>query len=445
LILSANVFFQYFRVGFSGNAGGTRGGSRVHPPRGPGSGDVVELTNSALRRAAAHAKQAQVTAASPAGDAFAPLTAVPVSQWRALAERAIEPNGYYLPEWELAVNASARGRTNASALCAWNEPSSAANDAARLIGLMPVISLWRAYKIPLPALVSAHPYGTLCAPLLDRDMAHDAVRRLMREARDAGAHALILRDVAIDGAAMAAIAEVLREGGMRPCVLQCHLRACLDATQDADELLRDALGPKKLKELRRQRSRLSEHGTVRFDVARTPEEVAAVIERFLTLESSGWKGRRGTALAQHAGDASFIRRATVALSQTGRCQIVTLCVETMPVAAAIILRHQDRAFFFKIGIDARFAKLSPGVQLTLELTRHLCADPAIVSADSMASADHPMINPIWRGRFNIGDVLIPLRKGDPVVALLRAALTLRRSARELARRAVRLIPGRGDK
>ena len=57
---------------------------------------------------------------------------------------------------------------------------------------------------------------------------------------------------------------------MRPRVLQSHLRACLDATRDADELLREALGAKKLKELRRQRNRLAEHGAVRFEVARTP-------------------------------------------------------------------------------------------------------------------------------------------------------------------------------
>ena len=69
---------------------------------------------------------------------------------------------------------------------------------------------------------------------------------------------------------MKAFSEVLRQDGLRPRVLQSHLRACLDATRDADELLREALGPKKLKELRRQRHRLAEHGAVRFDVARTP-------------------------------------------------------------------------------------------------------------------------------------------------------------------------------
>jgi hypothetical protein len=85
------------------------------------------------------------------------------------------------------------------------------------------------------------------------------------------------------------------------------------------------------------------------------------------------------------------------------------------------------------------------VQLTLDLTRHLCADPAIRLADSTADADHPMINPIWRGRLAIGDVLIPLRRRDPVVSAIHAALTLRTLVREPARRAIRFIRERQEK
>src|SRR6185437_2032374 len=136
---------------------------------------------------------------------------------------------------------------------------------------------------------------------------------------------------------------------------------------------------------------------------------------------------------------TFIRRATKALAESKNCEIVTLRAGDAPVASGIVLRHQSRAFYFKIGVDERFAKYSPGVQLTLDLTRHLCADPAIASADSTASPDHPMINPIWRGRFAIGDVLIPLRADDPVVTVVHAAMTARQTARTLARRAVRLI------
>jgi CelD/BcsL family acetyltransferase involved in cellulose biosynthesis len=370
-----------------------------------------------------------------------PLTAVALSQWRGLAERAIEPNGYYLPPWELAVDAFASGRTRASALSA---RSDAPDGTTRLIGLIPVISMMRAYKIPLPALVSAHPYGTLCTPPLDRDMAREAATGLLRAARDAGAHALILREMSLDGAAMKTLREVLRQDGLHPRVLQSQLRACLDAKRDADELLRDALGPKKLKELRRQRHRLAEHGAIRFDVARTREDVAAALEIFMRLEASGWKGKRGTALIQDDGDAAFIRRGAPALAETEQCEIVTLHAGITPVAAGIVLRHQDRAFFFKLGIDEQFAKFSPGVQLTLELTRHLCADPAIATADSTASADHPMINPIWRSRFAIGDVLIPLRRNDPAVTLINVAMMLRLKLREFARRSLALSkPAKG--
>ncbi|MFZ2159945.1 MAG: GNAT family N-acetyltransferase [Bradyrhizobium sp.] len=390
-------------------------------------------------------KRPPAEAASRGGDGLAPLTAVAASQWRALAERANEPNGYYLPDWELAVNASARDRTGVAALAAWSQPSAKKDGAARLIGLLPAISMWRAWKIPLPVLVSADPYGTLGTPPLDRDMAEDAAAGLMMQARKAGAHALILRDMSLDGAAMKAFREVLRQGGMHPRLLQSHLRACLDATRDADECLRDALGPKKLKELRRQRNRLAEHGEVRFEVASTPQAVASAVEIFLQLEASGWKGQRGTALLQHDGDAGFVRRATAALAELRQCEIVTLLSGDAPVAAAVVLRHQDRAFYFKLGVDEHYAKFSPGVQLTLDLTRHLCADPAIRLVDSTASADHPMINPIWRGRLAIGDVLIPLRPHDPVVPLVRAALKLRQLIREPLRRAVHLIRKRQEK
>jgi CelD/BcsL family acetyltransferase involved in cellulose biosynthesis len=405
---------------------------------------VVEIANSAVAGRPSLNRDVVGTrppaeAASPGGDAFTALTAIAANRWRELAERSLEPNGYYLPGWELAVNAFAEGRTGVSALSAWSNTSSTPDGMPGLIGLMPAISLWRACRIPLPALANADPYGTLGTPLLDRDAANDAATRLLAQARKAGARALILRNVALDGAAMKAVANVLHQAGLRPRVLQSQIRACLDATRDSDALLRDALGAKKLKELRRQRHRLAEHGAVHFEVARTQEDVAAAIETFLTLEASGWKGQRGTALVQNDGDASFVRRATIALAESSQCEIVSLRAGDTPVAAAIVLRHQDRAFYFKLGIDERFAKFSPGVQLTLDLTRHLCADPQIASADSTADADHPMINPIWRGRFAIGDVLVPLRRGDPVVALIHAALTLRRLAYASVRHAVHFI------
>jgi hypothetical protein len=53
-----------------------------------------------------------------------------------------------------------------------------------------------------------------------------------------------------------------------------------------------------------------------------------------------------------------------------------------------------------------------------------------------------MINPIWRERLAIGDVLIPLQRNDPLVPVIHAALKMRLALREWARRAVHLFRGR---
>uniref|UniRef100_UPI000305458D GNAT family N-acetyltransferase n=1 Tax=Bradyrhizobium sp. (strain ORS 278) TaxID=114615 RepID=UPI000305458D len=394
---------------------------------------MADIVDHTIAHASPAAGRRGLSASSPA---LVPLDAVTETAWRQLAGRVLEPNGYYLPDWESAVNASARGRTGASALCAWSDDPS-----SRLIGLMPVTSLWRACRLPLPVLASGHPYGTLCTPLLDADSAEPAAFRLLDTARRAGARALLLRDMSVEGPVMQAFDTVLRRQRLRSRVLQCYERALLDATVDGETVLHDGLGAKKLKELRRQRHRLAEHGAVRVAIARAPGEVAAALETFLALEASGWKGRRGTALIQHDGDAAFIRRAAPTLAYHGACEIISFFAGETAVAAGLVLRHQDRAFFFKLGVDERFAKYSPGVQLTLELTRHLCNDPTISSADSTAGPDHPMINPIWRGRLSIGDVLIPLYDRDPAVEIVHAALIARREAQALARRSVHTIRG----
>src|ERR1700757_5026213 len=94
-----------------------------------GTADVAEIVHRGL------------VARAPVSEAVAartpvPLAAISTDAWRGLSARAIEPNGYYLPDWELAVNASAPGRTGASALCAWSETA-----APALVGLFPVVPL----------------------------------------------------------------------------------------------------------------------------------------------------------------------------------------------------------------------------------------------------------------------------------------------------------------
>lgn len=355
------------------------------------------------------------------------LTAVPVSAWSALCGRAIEPNAFYSPEWALAVTKHVPGDGDIKALLAWDSPAK-----RRLIGFLPVTSTWRALKLPLPVLVTWHGYAPLSVPLLDRDFAAEAASGLLLAAKEAGAHALLFSTLT-EGAA----ANALRTAGAgnKPRTLHREERALLDTQLDAETSLRDALGPKKLKELRRQRNRLSDDGEVRFSVSVSPQQTEAALDAFLRLERAGWKGKRGTALGAKEGLNRFIREAVRKLAPQGKFEVALLTRGPDVIAAGLIARQGDRAYYFKTAYEESLAKFSPGVQLTLELTRHFCADETLRSVDSTATADHPMINGIWKGRLALGETLYPLRSAH-AASLFAFLISGRRALREVARRIV---------
>lgn len=370
-----------------------------------------------------------LTKADARANEIADLTAVPAGAWSALCARAVEPNAFYAPEWALAVTKHVPGDDNIKALLAWDSPAK-----RKLIGFLPVVSVWRAMKLPLPMLVTWHAYAPLSVPLLDKDLAVEAASGLLRAAKEAGAHALLFSMLTEGPAAEAFRTASTRHGNM-PRVLRREERALLDTKADTEASLHDALGAKKLKELRRQRNRLSDDGEVRFSVSVSPQQTEAALDAFLRLEGAGWKGKRGTALGARQGLTRFIREAVRKLAPQGKFEVATLTRGADVIAAGLVVRHGDRAYYFKTAYDERLAKYSPGMQLTLDLTRHFCADATLRSADSTASADHPMINQIWKGRLALGETLVPLR-ADGSAPLFAFLISGRRALREVARRIV---------
>jgi hypothetical protein len=69
------------------------------------------------------------------------------------------------------------------------------------------------------------------------------------------------------------------------------------------------------------------------------------------------------------------------------------------------------------------------VQLTLDVTKQFLADEAVAQTDSCATADHPMIDHLWRDRLALTDLLIaPGRAALAQFHLARPLETLRRAA-----------------
>jgi hypothetical protein len=82
------------------------------------------------------------------------------------------------------------------------------------------------------------------------------------------------------------------------------------------------------------------------------------------------------------------------------------------------------------------ARASPGVQLLLTVTETLLADRTLTRADSCATADHPMIDHVWRERLVLADRLMRVTpEGKLSFALARALEATRRTLIAAAKRA----------
>ena len=135
------------------------------------------------------------------------------------------------------------------------------------------------------------------------------------------------------------------------------------------------------------------------------------------------------AAARHGDLTQFLQHALCGLAAEGLARIDRLMWRDRAIAAAIVLRSADAAWFFKIAYDETLARASPGVQLTLDVTAALLADPAIARVDSCAVADHPMINHLWRERLEIGDLLVRIGPQRTTTFAVACRLeTARRSA-----------------
>jgi CelD/BcsL family acetyltransferase involved in cellulose biosynthesis len=329
-----------------------------------------------------------------------------VGAWRELAERALEPNVFYEPA--LALAAAPVFGHGAGALLVWSGTS-----PRQLLGFFPARIDKRRYGFSLPVLVGwTHPFAPLGVPLVEREAAEPIVAAwLAHLAADPALPGLVLLPfLTEDGPFAAALEAILRRAQMPFADFDRHRRALLAPEGERSRYVERALGKHRHKELRRHWRRLSETGAVLFTAATEP---AAAIEDFFTLEASGWKGRAGTAAAQHEDLRRFMRTAVRALAADGKAAIDRILLDGRTIAATITLRSGRCAWFWKIAYDEEFARFSPGVMLSAVLTSELAEDPAIVRTDSCATADHPMIDHLWRERLALANRLIAVRPQAP--------------------------------
>lgn len=281
------------------------------------------------------------------------------------------------------------------------------------------------------------PFGPLGTPLLDRDdpagVLEDFFTMLARPHLKLP-KVLVLPEMRLDGPVASLVGAVAETRGLSAITMSLAERPFLESGLDGEEYLKRSLKSHHLREFRRLKRRLADHGKLEHVVSRTADEIRPAAEAFLTLEASGWKGRQRTAMAIDRFRAAFAREALHRLSEQDMCRVHSLLLDGRPIASLVVLVEAGVAYTWKTAYDESLSAYSPGTLLMIEVTRQHLDDPNIVTTDSCAVPDHPVMSRLWSERKPIGTLVVGLTpEADRLARQAAQQLQLYRDTRNAAR------------
>jgi CelD/BcsL family acetyltransferase involved in cellulose biosynthesis len=322
---------------------------------------------------------------------MAELTETHVSAWCDLAERSVEPNPFFEPQFVIPANRHLRTAPQRLLVVR--------RDAEWLAVVPAHNRRWR--RVAAVSEAGEPSYGFLSTPLIAAEQARATAAALLVALRASGELPLVMQRLPVESVFFAAVEDALEARTLRALENNRVERALL-VRSEGDGIAHIASHHRR--ELKRMARRLAEdvEGEIEVhDRAGDPE----AIERFLDLEAAGWKGRAGTAMAAVPGHADFFRELCRAFHSDGRLQLFELGTADRLVASKCNLIAGEGSYSFKIAFDEQFKRWSPGVQLEVANVERFNAGE-LRWMDSCADSTNAMINRLWQERLALTTILL---------------------------------------
>lgn len=328
-----------------------------------------------------------------------------------LAARTVEPNIFFNPRF--LAPAMPRLEDKEVRLAVMRDGD---DHRSRLRLLVPFTVERSSVALGVPVMRTwSNIYGPLGTPLLDRDdpagVLEDFLSMLSRPHLKLP-RVFVFPEIRLDGAFAGLLRLVAGANNLPLTVTNEYDRSHLVSRLDGEEYMRANLSSHRRGEFRRLHRRLQEQGELKYEVARTPDEIRAATEAFLSLEASGWKGRERTAMAVDRFRAAFAREAIDRLAELDMCRIHSLRLNGRIIASLVVFVEAGIAYTWKTAFDETLSAFSPGTLLMIEITKSHLEDPNIEMTDSCAAPNHPLVGRLWGETRQIGTMIVGLTPGS---------------------------------
>lgn len=293
--------------------------------------------------------------------------------WRELCEVSTDHQIFYRPEWIAAHIRAFSPEAEVVLLTVSSDE--------KLLFVLPMLLDRKVF--------SGVPVRRLRAPVGDHTGRFDAVRHSGPKGEAAVLAAwnhlqglrnwdlLEFQDVP-EGSTIAVLASAAGQSGFQVTQVPNRRNPYVPIPADPGELKKLPVNSRLRTKLRQIKRELESTGGLKL--TRMDEADRAFLDRFYELESAGWKGEEGSAIACHSARKQFFDEVTVAGARFGYLSMYSLELNGELLAAHLGFSHRGRYFSPKLAYNEKFPQYAPGHLIVGEIL-HDCASREISEYD----------------------------------------------------------------
>ncbi len=264
---------------------------------------------------------------------IADISATDLARWQDLVTRAVEPDPFLEPTCLLPA---ARYQTYGREL-----RLVVAEEDGEIYGCFPARSVrqWNRFRYPITT-SQARRMTYLGTPLVDGSRSTEAVAAMLEELvsqrRALRGRVLGLQWVGDGGPVAQAIRDAARDLGLSAYEYESFERGVLNRRPEATDY--DSIPNRAGRQERRRRFRRATEVLGEEPHLVAPDDLGKAVERFIDLESAGYKGREGIAMTGVPGEPEYFREMCAGFADQGRLHVLALEAAGETLAMEILVR-----------------------------------------------------------------------------------------------------------